>query len=343
VKILSKFSKELEVILSKATVYKKLKKGGKIAYLHVRVATGTSKKELAQLQKMLESHGFHPNIMKVGTKYYILQLSRKKEVKQTIESYIGIENLPPEHRKIYETWYKDPSLWGLRYNLTPILKDPEKKTTLYYLLGALTGDGYQFSQHRLALAVVDKPLAEKFAEKVKEIGLYPEKYVEKRPERTIYHVIVGSTHLIRLFNELKNNPQQLEELPEKHFWAYFEGLYETDGSLRLIDNRFEVRIRLRKPPGPKILEHLEKRLLKMGLSATRNPYKKGYAYVLRIKEMKSIIILFTNIDPIIKNPKTGTLSTKIIKHAKKRGINPQTISQQWRKRWQEYLQKYPDA
>ena len=180
----------------------------------------------------------------------------------------------------------------------------------------------------------------KFGEKVKEIGLSPEKYVEKRPERTIYHVIVGSTHLIRLFNELKNNPQQLEELPEKHFWAYFEGLYETDGSLRLVDNYFEARIKLRKPPGPQILKHIQKRLQKLGIKANYNPYKKGYAYELQIKEMKSIIILFTNIDPIIKNPKTGTLSTKIIKHAKKRGINPQTISQQWRKRWQEYLQKY---
>ena len=334
--------KILQEIFKNSSLLKKKQKSKTRYYLWIKIKSNKDKRKLEPLAQILQKHGFQPKIRKKDT-YYQLLLTHMKDVKRAIEQYISIENLKPEHREIYDNYYREPNLWGLRYNLNPALKDPEKAKIIYYILGAIAGDGYRYSEHRLAIAVVDSLLAEKLARKARKIGLHPTEYPEKQPERTVYHVIIGSTHLIRLHQNVQANPQQLEQLPEKHFWAYLEGLYETDGSLRLIDNHFEVRIRLRKPPGPKILEHLEKRLLKMGLSATRNPYKKGYAYVLRIKEMKSVVKLFTNIDPIIKNPKTGTLSTKIIKHAKKRGINPQTISQQWRKRWKEYLEKYPDA
>lgn len=338
---MNELSEELKRILKQAAVCKKAKKGGKVSYLYIRVASGATKEELSKIRETLEKYGLHPTITKGGGRYYLL-ISRKNEVKKIIEEHIGVQNLPPQHRETYEKHYKNPSQWGLKYDLTTALKNPEKAKTIYYLLGTLAGHGCYRSQYSISIRVMDKPLQQKIIQKAKSLGLNPN-LQPKDPNRLIYHVIINSVHLIRLHQEIQQNPAKLETIPEDLFWAYFEGLYETDGSLRLNNNYFEARIRVQKQPGPQILSHIQKRLLKMGIKASYNPYKKGYAYELQIKESKSIVRLFKKIDPIIKNPKTGVLSLKQIRQALKNGINPETISQQWRKRWKEYLEKYPDA
>ena len=327
---------DIESILRKSTVYKKKK--GKTTYLHVRIASSSEKESLEKLREILVNYNLHPIIMKSGTRYYLL-ITRKNEVKKIIEEHIGVQNLPPQHRETYEKHYKNPSQWGLKYDLTTALKNPEKAKTVYYLLGAIAGHSYLHSKHRIAIKVTEKQLQQKIVQKAKSLGLHPAPHPQNI-EKLVQRIIIGSTHLIRLHQEIVLNPDKLETIPEYLFWAYFEGLYESRGSLRLVENQFEVRMRLRKPQNIQILKHICIRLQKMGIKAKCCSYKEGYAYELRIKDSRSIVMLFTKIDPIIKNPKTGTLSTRIILYAQKRGINPQVISQQWRKRWKEYLEKF---
>lgn len=197
-------------MLRHSSLLKKKQKSKTRYYLWIKIKSSKDRRKLEPLAQILQKHGFQPKIRKKDT-YYQLLLTHVKDVKRAIEEYINIENLNPEHKEIYDNYYRDPNLWRLRYNLNPALKDPEKATIIYYILGAMAGDGYRYSEHRLAIAVVDSPLAEKLARKARKIGLHPTEYPEKQPKRTVYHVIIGSTHLIRLHQNMQANPQQLEQ------------------------------------------------------------------------------------------------------------------------------------
>ena len=333
----------VEDILKRATVYRKKIKNR--VYLYVKLGCSRDPSEFAPLIAELKRLGFTPQVMRIGEHYYYLLLHRLGDVKRVIENYIGVENLPPTCREIYEEKYAKEEVWGLKYNLTSVLRSEGKRPILYYVLGALFGDGYIISKHKICLAVKDLELVEKFEDRVSAIGLHSfRETVKQDGGEHYYRVIVASTHLILLYKSLGRRVERLAEIDEKSFWKFVEGLYETDGSLRLKRSRsrkkyFEVRIKLSKDPGPQLLKVVGDRLKKLGLVVKVKPRDKGRSHVLRIKEKQSIVKFFTHIDPVIKNPKTGKLSIKIRKACKRRGVDPEELSKEWVKRWKEYIEE----
>jgi len=106
-----------------------------------------------------------------------------------------VENLPPTCREIYEEKYAKEEVWGLKYNLTSVLRSEEKRPILYYVLGALFGDEYIFSKHKICLAVKDLELVEKFEDRVSAIGLSSKKLglvVKVKPRDK------GRSHVLRI-------------------------------------------------------------------------------------------------------------------------------------------------
>lgn len=329
----------IENLLERAAVYVKGK------YLRVRVKIVRDREEALEIAQALREKGFNPVIERVGSRYYYVMLARMEDVVRVVDQYIGLERLSRRAREVYESRYRDLSLKGLKYKLTLVIEDPCKRAALFYILGALVGDGNEVSTYRVKLAVKDREFADKFEKKVREIGLHAYRPRGGRPDsRGVYEVLVNSVHLCRLFRQILETPAMLLSVDPRSFWAFIEGLYEADGSLRLIRGKrtekeyFEIRIR--QVSHKELLYVLAERLRSLGINARVGKYRGEYARVLRIKGKESVYRFFQSINPVIKNPKTGKLSYKQYKSCLLRGIDPAVISKKWKERWEEYASEF---
>jgi len=319
-------------LLKRASVY--IKNHGGKAYLRIKVATATSREEAEKTAEMLRDLGFNPSIDPVAGKYYYVYLARMEEVRKVIEELIGVDKLRPDALEVYARRYADPKLKGLKYRLNEVLEDPGRRPVLYYLLGALVGDGYA-AGCRVTLGVKDKAFAEKVADAARSLGLNA--WTSGPDERGCYKVVIYSKHLVILRQRLLDNPEELLKLDAASFWKFLEGFYEADGSLRLTDDEeggrryFEVRIRQVKHR--QLLDVLREKLRELGVRATVS--HSPQASELRIKNKHGIYKLFTNINPVIKNPKTGALSAKL-----RHGRNPEKKAKEWMKEWEKLAKEY---
>jgi len=324
-------------LLKRAPVYIK-DYGGKI-YLRIKVATATSREEARRIAEKLRALGFNPVNDPVAGRYYYVYLTRMEEVKKVVEELIGVDKLRPEALEVYARKYADPELKGVRYRLDEALEDPHRRPALYYLLGALVGDGCA-AGCRVALKVKDEAFAEKVASAAR--GLDLNAWTSGPDKRGCFHVVIYSKHLAILRQRLLNNPQQLLQLDAASFWKFLEGFYEADGSLRLTEGKrssrryFEVRIRQVKHRH--LLDALREKLRELGVRATVSHGPR--ASELRIKNKHGIYKLFTNIDPVIKNPRTGALSAKLEAHAKREGRDPEKKAEEWVKEWEKLAKEY---
>lgn len=122
---------------------------------------------------------------------------------------------------------------------------PNPSPHLYYILGAMLGDGGIVVYKRplgmrygLQLRVVDRIFAETFQKNLQEIGLRPYFYIDsKQPKRNpkwsvVYCVFANSMLFVRWYQrlDLTTIKTVLDHNPEFHL-PFLRGFYEAEGSL----------------------------------------------------------------------------------------------------------------
>ena len=311
-------------LLGEAAVYVK---GAR--YLRVRVAITRSLDSAEEIAAGLRELGYNPVVERCAAHYYVY-ITRMEEVREVIEKYLSLERLGPNARRIYEEYYTDMDAKGLRYRLSSVLRNSDRRPILYYVLGVLVGHGIRSGRYKVAVKVRERRVVEKVDKALRSLGLRPSYHSYGYRE----FMYVSSAQLRELYEEILENPSTIVELSEMEFWKFLEGLYETSGSLRLVRGRrtrrsyFEVRIKIVRHS--EILRAVSEKLALLGVRASLR------GTTLTVKETESIYKLFRNMDPVVKNPKTGVLSEKHVKHLLRRGVDPEALSSVWRQRWREY-------
>lgn len=131
-------------------------------------------------------------------------------------------------------WYSGKYLpWGRRGEL---LFKPE----LFYVLGALIGDGctynWKTTQHRIIL-VGDRMFTEKYAEILaKCIDIPVKAYIDRT--KNIWFVNINSYKLYVLFDKLRKDVQKLlkliEEQDKSSALLFIEGFFDAEGCVKII-------------------------------------------------------------------------------------------------------------
>lgn len=104
-----------------------------------------------------------------------------------------------------------------------------EKETLAYILGVIDGDGFHDREHTIGLEVKSPEFADKFAEKLKKLGLNPGRGT--RNDRDRETVWASSGTLVEWYLELSKE-EKLKWLEEENLeWNYIEGRYESDGNI----------------------------------------------------------------------------------------------------------------
>lgn len=138
---------------------------------------------------------------------------------------LGISRPLEEYRKSDEVKKKLRSL--AEENMIEV--DFEKKEVLSYVMGVIDGDGFHDREHTIGLEVKSPEFANKFAEKLKKLGLNPGR--GNREDRQRETVWASSKQLIKWYMDLSKE-EKLEWLEEEGSeWDYIEGRYESDGNI----------------------------------------------------------------------------------------------------------------
>jgi len=103
--------------------------------------------------------------------------------------------------------------------------DFSNKKALSYVLGVIDGDGYHDNSGTIGLEVKDELFANKFIERLEELGLNPNKG-EKRGKTSVW---ASSQVLVNWLMDLDEKLDWLKK--EGDPWKYIEGQYDSDGNL----------------------------------------------------------------------------------------------------------------
>ena len=186
----------------------------------------------------------------------------------------------------------------------------------WYLIGVALSDGWNDIGH-LRLLVKDKAFAEKFASVARAIGLHAK---EPALRKGSWETYTCSRELSRLAKRVKENSDIIRKLPEQCFLKFLEGFYEGDGSVTVEHGkRFVIKMEQKVGKGrEKIIFAIGERLEKLGLKIKLKCYvRNGYHPISRkriknvcigiyIRDKFSVYMFFNLINPVIKNPRTGS-------------------------------------
>lgn len=186
----------------------------------------------------------------------------------------------------------------------------------WYLIGVALSDGW-IKIGQLMLLVKDKAFAEKFASVARAIGLHAK---EPALRKESWETYTCSRELSRLAKRVKENPDIIRKLPEQCFLKFLEGFYEGDGSVT-IEHGKRLIIKMEQKVGKgreKIIFVIGKGLEKLGLKIKLKCYIRNDQHPMNGKRIKNIYVgiyirdkfsvytFFNLINPVIKNPRTGS-------------------------------------
>jgi len=195
----------------------------------------------------------------------------------------------------------------------------ENKKELFYVLGALLGDGCTYKWKKggsySVIIIGDKKFTEKYAEKISICsGRKAKTYINR--SKNIWFVNTGNAELFLLFNEIRADLRKLSVLMrdgkrKENALEFIEGFFDAEGCVKIIKEE------VRKTPkiclditntDHKLLEVIRKLLVEnLGIKAKysiQKPFKgkdgfyRKKIYHLRIYKKEFIRRFFDNIETI---------------------------------------------